>query len=153
MKTRILIIIGGIILIVLMTLVNYFSNRPPVSQIDTTSSPPTALPTSMVERLVNPSIPPDNQTQLAIIQTQKLPILNDDFELAYSKLLNKFYIYKKSPQADALILQFFRTNDLSQLIQNNQDLVIYIDEPIFPRLYNDEKAAFPDHPDTQDEDY
>lgn len=84
------------------------------------------------------------------MQTQ-LPIQSPVVDIAYSRLIKKFYIYKKTPKADAAISDFFVRNGLENITRESR--IVYTNRPALHVMLDDEKRLFPNHPDTQELDY
>ncbi|MEK6952052.1 MAG: hypothetical protein AABX29_03485 [Nanoarchaeota archaeon] len=64
----------------------------------------------------------------------KMPYVSQDFELGYSDLTGKYYLYKKSPKADAQLKKFLENNSITNLnnliyeVNKNVQNVITLDE-------------------------
>ncbi|MBI1862828.1 hypothetical protein HYS00_01770 [Candidatus Microgenomates bacterium] len=85
-----------------------------------------------------------------VMKTQ-LPIQNANVDIAYSRLLKKFFIYKKTRFADQIVQDFLKKNQLENIAQG--DMIIYVNKPALQQMFAEEKRLFPAHPDTQEIDY
>ena len=61
---------------------------------------------------------------------KKLPIITPDIEIGYLALLNKYYIFKKTPQADAALSSFLQDNGLVDVQINFPDLFVITAQPV-----------------------
>lgn len=91
---------------------------------------------------------PQVQEKLETIMREQTPILTQDVEIVYSPLIKKYYIYKKTRNADARILEFFTRNDIVGIL-HDPDMVEYVQEGALYYMLEEERRLFPDHPDTQ----
>ncbi len=73
---------------------------------------------------------------------EKLPYTSDDFDMGYSDYLGKFYMRKKTPQANEKIDQFLKDNGLFEISQEFEDLFVTTDKPVDQAINQDEEKIF-----------
>lgn len=91
---------------------------------------------------------PQVQKKLEAIMREQTPILTDDVEIVYSPLIKKYFIHKKTANADTTIQDFFTRNEINGILYD-PTMVQYVEEDALQYMLKEERRLFPDHPDTQ----
>jgi hypothetical protein len=91
------------------------------------------------------------EVKLETIMQTRLPIQTTDVDIAYSRLIKKFYVRKKTSRADQIVLDFMKHNDLGNIISEGK--IVYTTGPALAAMFADEKRLFPDSPDARELDY
>lgn len=90
------------------------------------------------------------QVKLEVIMKTQLPVQNKDIDIAYSHLLKRLYVYKKTAAADVILNTFIQKNGLESFADQNG--IVLVDRPAVLKMLEDEKSAFPDNPETKEVD-
>lgn len=144
MKYKYAIIAAAIVFVVILTLLflNSRENGGPLGP-----NVPSPTPSIFIsENATNPT-----EVKLETIMQTQLPMQTPSVDIAYSRLIKKFYIFKKKPNADEIIKDFFESNDLEGTI--SEDKIVYTNRAALQVLLDDERRQFPNHPDTRQLDY
>ena len=151
MNTQIKItIVAFFVILILLSGLYYLQLN---QEVTTNGTIPSAAPTGAAANVTPaPSVAPRTETDIQLEQVleRQLPILQDDVEITYSPLTRRFYIYKKTAQADQLVKAFVTKNKISNLIVRTR--FIYVNDPVLEVLFAEEQRLFPSHPDTQEID-
>ncbi len=139
-----LLVVLTVILVALLTLV-VLLNRSRTNTDEQKSVQKTPNPTTI--DVNSPAV----QKRLETIMVEQTPILNEDVEIVYSPLIKKYFIRKKSDNADVIIRTFFDKNNLSGVLVT-PGMIVYTQEHALYYMLGEQKRLFPDHPSTQELD-
>lgn len=98
--------------------------------------------TDVTERMPDP-ITMNETDRLKSFPKNQLNAKNADAEIGYSKALQKFYIRRKTPQAQAAIDLFFKERN----IKVDDKFIVETDRDVQVQIISDEFAADPTLPD------
>jgi hypothetical protein len=151
--TNKLIIIAGVILILLIIVTLFISS---LTKKAGSSQQPTLIPTGVLNENggsfggnIMPTLSEQEKQELEQQTTEinshllsseefnklneiksKLPVTNNDFDLAYSELLGQFFVQKKSSQADSTLQKYLHDNNFLDVYQKFPELFVNVNKPV-----------------------
>jgi len=145
-KIKLFTIAGAAMLLILSVAISMFATTQNKKEAGSEKNKPDR---QTLQRL--PNNDPIVEQHLKNTTIEQLPILEEDVEIAYSLLLKRYFIRRKTATANKVIADFFTRNNIEHLLED-QSMIIFTDKYVMDLLISEEQRMFPDHPDTQEVD-
>lgn len=84
---------------------------------------------------------PEERNAVQTVRT-RLPVITNDYEIGYSDYFDKFFIYRKTPQAQEGIQSYFESQNLGTVFEAFPDLFIYVSAPVEGEIQKAEDELF-----------